>query len=272
LLQIVTAKMIEDLISGMTPGKATLWFLGLFFVGVLIRKLQVSREVARLGTRAPQVSTLLPYGTFACSRLCRQTADYSGTAIDFIYKGAKANDANQDHVFWEEVISRAKGSSQIEHPMTSELNVGVSTRIVFTKDPENIKAILTGQFHDYGKGESFHQEWKEFLGDSIFATDGELWSRSRQLIRPMFARERIVDTEIFEKHVQTLIPMLSGSHAAPAGSKAVDVGSLFFRYALDAATDYLFGESTSSLEHPTTTFAEAFRYVMHRQTEFTRSG
>lgn len=149
--------------------------------------------------------------------------------------------------------------------------MGISTRILFTKDPENIKAILTGKFADYGKGKPFHDEWKEFLGDSIFVTDGEMWSRSRHLIRPMFARERLVDTEIFEKHVQTLIPMLSGGQY-PTRSKAVDIGPLFFRYTLDAATDYLFGESTGSLEHPTTTFAESFRYVQHRQSEIARMG
>lgn len=170
---------------------------------------------------------------------------------------------------WGEIITNAEGSSQIEHPMTSELTAGVATRIIFTNDPDNIKAILAGQFSDYGKGEEFHQEWKEFLGDSIFATDGELWSRSRQLLRPMFVRERIVDTEIFEKHAQVLIPMLAGNQT---GGKTVDIGPLFFRYALDAATDYLFGESTGSLEEPTTTFAEAFRYVQHRQTEISRSG
>lgn len=156
--------------------------------------------------------------------------------------------------------------------MTSELDAGISTRIIFTKDPMNIKAILAGQFQDYGKGETFHRDWKEFLGDSIFATDGELWASSRHLIRPMFLRERIVDTEIFEKHVQTLISLLSGSEAAPTGSKGVDIGPLFFRYALDASTDYLFGESAGSLEQPATTFAEAFRYVQHRQSEITRAG
>ena len=140
-----------------------------------------------------------------------------------------------------------------------------------TMDPENIKALLTGQFADYGKGETFHREWKEFLGDSIFATDGELWSRSRQLIRPMFARERIVDTEIFEKHVQKLIPLLGGSNT-PRGSKVVDVGSLFYRYTLDAATDYLLGNGTDSLENPATKFAEAFRYVQQRQSQIFRFG
>lgn len=140
-----------------------------------------------------------------------------------------------------------------------------------TMDPENIKALLTGQFADYGKGEPFHREWKEFLGDSIFATDGELWSRSRQLIRPMFVRDRIVDTEIFEKHVQKLIPLLGGSDS-PKGSRVVDVGSLFFRYTLDAATDYLLGQGTDSLENPATRFAEAFRYVQQRQAELFRFG
>lgn len=154
---------------------------------------------------------------------------------------------------------------------TAELDAGVSTRAIMTKDPENIKALLTGQFADYGKGEPFHRDWKEFLGDSIFATDGELWSRSRQLIRPMFARERIVDTEVFEKHVQKLIPLLGGS-TSPKGSRVVDVGSLFFRYTLDAATDYLLGQGTDSLENPATRFAEAFRYVQQRQAELFRFG
>lgn len=87
----------------------------------------------------------------------------------------------------------------------------------------------------------------------------------------MFVRERIVDTEIFEKHVQKLIPLLSGSDS-PTGSKIVDIGPLFFRYTLDAATDYLLGQGTDSLENPETRFAEAFRYVQGRQSDLFRLG
>ena len=87
----------------------------------------------------------------------------------------------------------------------------------------------------------------------------------------MFVRERIVDTDIFEKHVQKLIPLLGGS-ASPSGGRVVDVGSLFFRYTLDAATDYLLGQGTDSLENPATHFAEAFRYVQQRQAELFRFG
>ena len=156
-------------------------------------------------------------------------------------------------------------------PFTAEINQLISTRLIFTIEPENIKAILTGQFHDFGKGESFHREWKEFLGDSIFATDGELWSSSRHQLRPMFNKDRIVDTRIFETHVQKLIHLFGGSGNAN-GSKIVDVGGLYFRFTLDAATDYLLGKGTDSLENPETRFAEAFRYVQSRQAIYFRMG
>ncbi|GKZ45183.1 hypothetical protein AbraIFM66951_007771 [Aspergillus brasiliensis] len=120
---------------------------------------------------------------------------------------------------------------------------GISTRVIITKDPENIKALLTGQFVDFGKGEGFRHDWKDFVGDSFFVTDGEQWSRWRQLIRPMFTRHRIVDTEPFDHYVHHLNPLLAG----PKGNKVVDVTPLFLRYTLDIATAYLFGESTKRL-------------------------
>ncbi|KAJ5460798.1 Cytochrome [Penicillium daleae] len=240
--------MIEAVVGDLTPTRAALWFLGLFTAFCVFRKFQASAQIARMGARAPKVKFRLPY------------------ALDFIYKGQVANLKHEDIEFWNDTIMAASGRDNCK---TAEVDAGISTRVVLTMDPENIKALLTGQFADYGKGEPFHREWKEFLGDSIFATDGELWSRSRQLIRPMFARERLVDTEIFEKHMQKLIPLLGGD---PNGSKVVDVGSLFFRYTLDAATDYLLGQGTDSLENPATRFAEAFRYVQQRQAELFRFG
>ncbi|CAI7565400.1 hypothetical protein N7533_005714 [Penicillium manginii] len=242
--------MIEDLLTGKMPGQAFLWTVSLFVAVLIVRKLQVSAQISRLGARAPKIAFRLPY------------------ALDFIYKGQQANLIHKDIEFWDASITSAGG---LRNCKTAELDAGVSTRAVMTKDPENIKALLTGQFADYGKGEPFHRDWKEFLGDSIFATDGELWSNSRKLIRPMFSRDRIVDTDVFEKHVQKLIPLLGGS-TSPKGGRVVDIGSLFFRYTLDAATDYLLGQGTDSLENPATRFAEAFRYVQQRQAELFRFG
>lgn len=107
-----------------------------------------------------------------------------------------------------------------ENPYTVEGNAG-GKRVVFTADPENIKAILATQFQDYGKGPQFQKDWHEFLGNSIFSTDGDKWHTSRQLIRPQFVKDRVSDLQTFEKHVQILI-----DHIRPG--QEVDLKDLFF--------------------------------------------
>lgn len=145
-------------------------------------------------------------------------------------------------------------------------------RAILTDDPENMKAILATQFKDFGKGESFHQDWKEFLGDSIFATDGELWHNSRQLIRPQFIKDRVSDLETFDRHLLVLLKELAATPDGIGRGKEVDVTGLFFRYTLDAATDFLLGRSVGSLENKDDQFAAAFGEVQRIQTAITRMG
>jgi cytochrome P450 len=140
-------------------------------------------------------------------------------------------------------------------------------RCLMTADPENIKAILTTQFADYGKGEKFHKEWEQFLGDGIFTTDGAQWHDARQLIRPMFVRERVGDLDLFEAHVQKMISLVG-----PGDGRMVRIDELLFRFSLDAATDYLLGNSVGSLEDHTSEFAAAFNEVQRVQALKTRAG
>lgn len=181
----------------------------------------------------------------------------------------KASSERRDLEFWDNALKTACGLSTNSSPTTAEFTSGLSHRVIFTTDPENIKAILSTQFNDYGKGESFYREWNEFIGDSIFATDGEPWRHTRQLLRPMFMKERVVDTEIFEKHVQKLIPLLEGSPFLNDRT-IVDIVPLFLRYTFDAATDYLLGQGTNNLEDPELRVAEAFKYVLERQSAYFR--
>lgn len=141
-------------------------------------------------------------------------------------------------------------------------------RCIFTVDPENIKAILATQFADYGKGKEFHEEWKDFLGDSIFTTDLDQWHDSRQLIRPQFIKDRVSDLNTFERHVQVLLTKISEN----GNGSEVDVSDLFFRYTLDAATDFLLGRSVNSLEVPQQEFAKAFAEVQRVQNIIARAG
>ncbi|OJJ77565.1 hypothetical protein ASPBRDRAFT_70934 [Aspergillus brasiliensis CBS 101740] len=220
--------MLEYLAAQTSPMKASACLVGVFFLACPLRKIQVSLKISRLGLRAPRIRFRLPYGLFILhARLpaspARQSHNddrltYMSPALDNIYGCVMAN-------------------------RRFKLDFGISTRVIITKYPENIKALLTGQFVDFGKGEAFRHDWKKFVGDSIFVTDGEQWSRWRQLIRPMFTRDSIVDTEPFDHYVQHSIPLLAG----PKGNKVVDVTPLFLRYSLDIATAYLFGESTKRL-------------------------
>ena len=115
-----------------------------------------------------------------------------------------------------------------------ELRHSANERIILTCDPENIKAVLTTQFGEFGKGKKLHERWEAFLGVGIFTTDGQQWHESRQLIRPMFQRERVSDLGVLEEHVRKLIDLLG-----PGDGRVVDVSTLFPRFALDAACHFL---------------------------------
>jgi hypothetical protein len=88
-----------------------------------------------------------------------------------------------------------------------------------------------------------------------------MWHNSRQLIRPQFIKDRVSDLHTFESHFEALLPLLRGSQ--PGSTVRVD--DLFFRFTLDAATDFLLGDSVNSLENPQAEFAHAFTQVQHTQ-------
>lgn len=185
--------------------------------------------------------------------------------LDFLYRGLRAAISHQVPEFWSGVLANAKRPGNLLHVTTVDCRVA-GERFLFTIDPENVKALLAAQFNDYGKSEIFHNDWKDFLGDSIFTTDGELWHTSRQLIRPQFIKDRVSDLAIFEKHTQVLIGLI------PKDGQEVDISDLFFRYTLDAATDFLLGNSSGSLENPQAQFAEAFAEAQRVQNIIARAG
>ncbi|KAL8882702.1 MAG: hypothetical protein Q9198_000335, partial [Flavoplaca austrocitrina] len=194
------------------------------------------RRIGRLGSFAPRVPSYLPFG------------------LDIVLRSALYSSNNNDLDFWAWLYSHSlhKGSP------TVELYLGTQ-RFVFTADPENIKAILATKFQDYGKGQSFHEDWKDFLGDGIFNVDGEKWQASRHLIRPQFSQERLHDLDILENHVQKAIAKVDGH------GQEVDVADLFYRLTLDATTDFLLAHSVGSLDDPQTEFAAAFNEIQRVQ-------
>jgi cytochrome P450 len=197
------------------------------------------------------------------------------TGIDFIYRYAIASAENREVAFFASCLDprNHKRHTQSKSPsygiesqvlpsscLTAELASGISGRLVLTADPDNIRTILS-DIDAYGKGKQFHSIWRDFIGDSIFAIDGALWERTRAKMKPIFFKERVVNTSIFESHIAHLIPLLEESHGSS------DLHDLFLRYTLDVATDFLFGEGTDSLIFPKSRVAKAFRNVLQTQSD-----
>lgn len=124
---------------------------------------------------------------------------------------------------------------------TVKLNVfNVSAYV--TIDPENMKAILATQFNDFALG-SRHVKFSPLLGNGIFTLDGEGWKHTRSMLRPQFAREQVAHVRSLESHIQRLAKHIR-THS---DGETFDIQELFFRFTIDTATEFLFGESCDSL-------------------------
>ena len=102
-------------------------------------------------------------------------------------------------------------------------------------------------------------QFRSLLGAGIFNSDGTLsvlytalvsndsgdtWKFHRSMTRPFFSKERISDFEIFARHADETIALLSQrlSQGYP-----VEFQDLVGRFTLDSATEFLFGKSVHSL-------------------------
>ncbi|KAI2627827.1 cytochrome P450 [Hypoxylon sp. NC1633] len=138
---------------------------------------------------------------------------------------------------------------------TASLEV-LGTRLVLTDRQENISAVMLYQFSDFGKGETTHEVFKNILGDSVFATDGQKWMRSKDQLRPHAARIRPDDLSVSEYHIQRLFQHI---HDAPQGLEVFDV---IDRLQLDIVTRIFLGVSTDSLKYDKSPFRDAMETLL----------
>ncbi|MCJ1440384.1 MAG: hypothetical protein MMC23_000867 [Stictis urceolatum] len=125
-----------------------------------------------------------------------------------------------------------------------DYNIMNSNHGIVTNDPENLKAILATQFHDFTLGPRRRNIFFPLLGNGIFTADGRLWEHSRALLRPQFVRDQVSDLDLEEKHVQNLMRALPTDSSG--WTSQTDLSELFFRLTLDSACEFLFGESVDS--------------------------
>ena len=236
--------------------------LALWLVYYFVNAINHERRIRNLGGHAAKRPTWTPYGKPPPVTLPLSSTLLTRVGADFVWEGIQYAKRDDNLAFWDDNFKKWGNPS---NPYTFEANGG-GRRLIFTADSENIKAILATQFNDYGKGKKFNEDWHDFLGNGIFSTDHQQWHDSRQLIRPLFIKDRVSDLKVFERHVSALKQHLGGQ------GQFVDVKDLFFRYTLDAASDFLLGRSVGSLQNPETSFATSFSEVLRIQSLIARAG
>lgn len=130
--------------------------------------------------------------------------------------------------------------------------------IIATCSPENIKAILSTDFSSFHLGPLRHQALSPLLGEGIFTQDGDPWKHSRQMVRPQFVKRELEGLKSLYGHIRELVDLI------PDG-EAVDIQPLLFRFTLDTATEFLFGEAAGALsgKDGDKGFAQAFNEAQY---------
>ncbi|KAG5933405.1 hypothetical protein E4U53_001007 [Claviceps sorghi] len=210
---------------------------GIAVLVVFINKLQVFLRHRRLARQ------------HGCKPIVNNAAKEPILGLDMIRKQWRAF---KEHTALEQGAQRFK---QYGNTFRSRL---LLQDTIMTMEPDNIKTILALKFNDYGIGHRLEQ-FEPLLGAGIFDTDGQRWHDSRALIRPNFNRDQVADLATFERLIPDLFALIPRD-----GKTTVDLQDIFFRYTIDSATDFLFGQSVGSLKNlpeGEISFAEAFNYA-----------
>jgi cytochrome P450 len=128
---------------------------------------------------------------------------------------------------------------------------------VWTREPENVKAILVSKEEDFDIPWMRIKAFYPVTGDSTFSSRGAVWSHGRALLRPCFTKLQISNFDIYEKNFQKFSKLI------PRDGSTVDLQQLFKRFTLDTASEILFGESVNSLDDDISMkeVGEAFDYA-----------
>ncbi|TVY41964.1 Cytochrome P450 [Lachnellula subtilissima] len=116
--------------------------------------------------------------------------------------------------------------------------------LLVTRDPENVKAMLSAQSSDYDISATRANAFMPLLGEGIFTSVGQQWKHSRALVRPQFSKDEISNLDLIDRHIQTFLGVLNEQEKG--WTSTIDLQPLFFYFSLDVATEFLYGQSVNS--------------------------
>ncbi|KAI9172280.1 Cytochrome P450 monooxygenase himC [Paramyrothecium foliicola] len=170
---------------------------------------------------------------------------------DWLFDMSKAVKSHKLLETWDNLFQKVAGTFWIQ-------NVG--SWIIMTNEPENIKALLAGQFESWPIGGLRQYFALLALGrHAIFSVNGAEWQHARAMIRPSFVRNQIADLECTDRHLDHFLAKI------PRDGSKIDLQKLFYMFMMDISTDFMFGHSTNLLVSPAeeaVNFLECFDYAL----------
>ena len=83
-------------------------------------------------------------------------------------------------------------------------------------DPKEVRKIMVDNVKEFPKSDMLHELLKPLLGVSIFTTNGEVWKKQRELLRPSFEMTRI--SKVFDLMSNAAADMMERFRKYPNGS------------------------------------------------------
>lgn len=124
---------------------------------------------------------------------------------------------------------------------------------IFTRDPENFKAMFVGQVDEFDHSDSRMGTIEPLMGTGRVNNRGEQWKRSRLLLRPQFSRSIVSDLQVLEQHLEYVWRLLDKSLVG-RWTPVIDFSHIFTNVTLGTSTEMLLGQRVN-LQQPQ--FADA---------------
>ncbi|CDU25005.1 related to Cytochrome P450 [Sporisorium scitamineum] len=135
-------------------------------------------------------------------------------------------------------------------------------RLIDISRPDWIEHVQKTKFANYVKGEQFHDQMRDVLGDGIFTSDGERWKMQRKVASRIFTVSsfKAIITHTIREDCK-LVEKLIESYAKEG--TVFNLQELYFKFTLSSFVKIAFSQDIMALSEPgrPDTFGDAFNYA-----------
>jgi len=120
-------------------------------------------------------------------------------------------------------------------------------RWILLQDPKLVKFVYETHFNDISKGDSFKEEYKEALGQGIFASDGKAWKMHRKVASRMFSMKNM-KSMMYDVTKKNVLIAMDKIGTLITDDDVIDIKDLLGRFTLDTFVEAAFGVNIGAAE------------------------